>query len=43
MEIAQEVLAAKFQAIFPHLDELQRRLLMRRASGAGKAELTRYR
>ena len=28
MEEAQEALAAKFQAIFPHLDERQRRLLM---------------
>jgi Rhodopirellula transposase DDE domain len=28
MEISPEVLAAKFQVIFPHLDERQRRLLM---------------
>src|SRR2546430_17200576 len=28
MEETREVLAAKFQAIFPHLDERQRRLLM---------------
>ncbi len=28
MAEAAEVLAAKFQAIFPHLDERQRRLLM---------------
>src|SRR5215831_5002696 len=28
MEVTQEMLAAKFQAIFPHLDERQRRLLM---------------
>jgi Rhodopirellula transposase DDE domain len=28
VEISPEVLAAKFQAIFPHLDERQRRLLM---------------
>src|SRR5258706_166020 len=28
MEEIREVLAAKFQAIFPHLDERQRRLLM---------------
>ena len=27
MEETREVLAAKFQAIFPHLDERQRRLL----------------
>ena len=27
MEVTGEVLAAKFQAIFPHLDEQQRRLL----------------
>jgi hypothetical protein len=28
MEVTPEVLAAKFGAIFPHLDERQRRLLM---------------
>ena len=28
MEVTQEVLAAKFEAVFPHLDERQRRLLM---------------
>src|SRR5215510_14651898 len=28
MEVTQEMLAAKFGAIFPHLDERQRRLLM---------------
>ena len=28
MEETRQVLAAKFQAIFPHLDERQRRLLM---------------
>src|SRR5215469_8400023 len=28
VEITREMLAAKFQAIFPHLDERQRRLLM---------------
>src|SRR5215469_131949 len=28
MEVTREVLAAKFGAIFPHLDERQRRLLM---------------
>src|SRR5215831_7953199 len=28
MEVTREMLAAKFQAIFPHLDERQRRLLM---------------
>src|SRR4249920_1698653 len=28
MEVTQEMLAAKFQAVFPHLDERQRRLLM---------------
>ena len=28
MEVTPEVLAAKFAAIFPHLDERQRRLLM---------------
>ena len=38
MEVTREVLAAKFQAIFPHLDERQRRLLMgaeARAMGHG--------
>ena len=28
MEETRQVLAAKFQVIFPHLDERQRRLLM---------------
>src|SRR6516165_168282 len=28
MEVTQEMLAAKFEAIFPHLDERQRRLVM---------------
>jgi len=28
MDESRELLAAKFQAIFPHLDERQRRLLM---------------
>src|SRR5450755_3057837 len=38
MEITRKVLAAKFQAVFPHLDERQRRLLMgaeARAMGHG--------
>src|SRR5690349_8812698 len=34
MEIAREMLAAKFGAIFPHLDERQRRLLMGAEAGA---------
>jgi len=28
MEVTREMLAAKFETIFPHLDERQRRLLM---------------
>src|ERR1700755_1458465 len=28
IEVTQEMLAAKFEVIFPHLDERQRRLLM---------------
>jgi len=28
MEVTREMLAAKFESIFPHLDERQRRLLM---------------
>jgi hypothetical protein len=28
MTLTREMLAAKFEAIFPHLDERQRRLLM---------------
>ena len=42
MEVTQEVLAAKFEAIFPHLDERQRRLLMgaeARALGHGGIRL----
>src|SRR5436853_4699336 len=42
MEETREVLAAKFQAIFPHLDERQRRLLMgaeARALGHGGIRL----
>ena len=42
MEVTQEVLAAKFEAIFPHLDERQRRLLMgaeARALGRGGIRL----
>jgi hypothetical protein len=42
MEVTGEVLAAKFQAIFPHLDERQRRLLMgaeARALGHGGIRL----
>jgi hypothetical protein len=27
-EVTREMLAAKFEAIFPHLDERQRRLLL---------------
>src|ERR1700758_1066054 len=34
MEVTQEMLAAKFEVIFPHLDERQRRLLM---GGEGRA------
>jgi transposase len=42
MEVTREVLAAKFAAIFPHLDERQRRLLMgaeARALGHGGIRL----
>jgi hypothetical protein len=42
MEVTQEVLAAKFEAIFPHLDERQRRLLVgaeARALGHGGIRL----
>jgi hypothetical protein len=42
MEVTGEVLPAKFQAIFPHLDERQRRLLMgaeARALGHGGIRL----
>jgi Rhodopirellula transposase DDE domain len=42
MEITREMLAAKFEAIFPHLDERQRRLLMgaeARALGHGGIRL----
>jgi len=42
MEVTQEMLAAKFAAIFPHLDERQRRLLMgadARALGHGGIRL----
>ena len=42
MEETRQVLAAKFQAIFPHLDERQRRLLMgaeARALGHGGIRL----
>jgi hypothetical protein len=42
MEVSQEMLAAKFQVIFPHLDERQRRLLMgaeARALGHGGIRL----
>src|SRR5262247_4035861 len=35
VEVTREMLAAKFQAIFPHLDERQRRLLL----GAGARAL----
>src|SRR6266568_7026212 len=41
-EVTREMLAAKFQAIFPHLDERQRRLLMgaeARALGHGGIRL----
>ena len=42
MEVTPEMLAAKFQAVFPHLDERQRRLLMgaeARALGHGGIRL----
>src|SRR5262252_5038221 len=42
MEVTREMLAAKFEAIFPHLDERQRRLLMAaeaRALGHGGIRL----
>jgi hypothetical protein len=42
MEVTREMLAAKFEAIFPHLDERQRRLLMgaeARALGRGGIRL----
>ncbi len=42
MEVTQKMLAAKFEAIFPHLDERQRRLLMgaeARALGHGGIRL----
>jgi transposase len=42
MEVTQEMLAAKFETIFPHLDERQRRLLMgaeARALGRGGIRL----
>jgi transposase len=42
MEVTREILAAKFEAIFPHLDERQRRLLMgaeARALGHGGIRL----
>jgi len=35
MEVTQEMLAAKFEVIFPHLDERQRRLLMGAEAGPG--------
>ena len=34
IEVTQEMLAAKFEVIFPHLDERQRRLLMGAEAGA---------
>jgi hypothetical protein len=34
MEVTREMLAAKFELIFRHLDERQRRLLMGRGLGA---------
>src|ERR1700721_926205 len=40
MVVTSEILAAKFETIFPHLDERQRRLLMGagpRAAGPGTA------
>jgi hypothetical protein len=42
MEVTQEMLAAKFEAVFPHLDERQRRLLLgaeARALGRGGIRL----
>jgi hypothetical protein len=42
MEVTREMLAAKFEVIFPHLDERQRRLLMgaeARALGRGGIRL----
>ena len=42
IEVTQEMLAAKFEVIFPHLDERQRRLLMgaeARALGHGGIRL----
>ena len=42
MEMTREVLAAKFEAVFPHLDERQRRLLLgaeARALGHGGIRL----
>jgi hypothetical protein len=42
MEVTREMMAAKFQAVFPHLDERQRRLLMgaeARALGHGGIRL----
>src|SRR5512142_30988 len=42
IEVSQEMLAAKFEVIFPHLDERQRRLLMgaeARARGHGGIRL----
>ena len=42
MEVTQEMLAAKFGSVFPHLDERQRRLLMgaeARALGHGGIRL----
>ena len=42
MVVTSEILAAKFEAIFPHLDERQRRLLMgaeARALGHGGIRL----
>ena len=42
MEVTPEMLAAKFEAIFPHLDERQRRLLLgaeARALGRGGIRL----
>jgi hypothetical protein len=42
IEVTQEMLAAKFGSIFPHLDERQRRLLMgaeARALGHGGIRL----
>ena len=42
MEMTREVLAAKFEAVFPHLDERQRRLVLgaeARALGHGGIRL----